>query len=577
MDEFPINKINSFREKRPIVFDKDKRKALLSLNYDSIFLKKIIETKEKQRSSIKKLFDQVEKKSHKNLANNRVLQYESVEPVNNNPTDIKNENISKEEYKNKKYLNLEKNIKEVNLYYHKKNRNKSLINKGKNNCYYYKLSNNIILNNCNSPINYQSRTYSLNKENTDPKMDYHYLSFNGRKIFATSTFKGLNDKNNSKSSLINNENSNSELYRNYFNLKEKQEQIYKRKMRKAISSEKKEILKIKSDKELKEETINIKSKISDLKKREKFKIIPIMNNENCFNKTEANDIIKNDKNNKNNDSSRDISPVVNNYNNNKSLNNFSKSFKINKNEYLYISKEKINKDILKKMKDNLISKKKDYNTYSLKTSTNNNIIKNKENNEISNNKIKKYERPKTLDKTIDSKIKHQKNPIKKAQTPDRFKNTYIFKNPKKNFVEDNLYNSLYISEDKLLNIEIHSLQNVNQIFSVKKNNMNNLQIQKIINVYLGKCKKIFLNYLKNSNKSTKYKKKNRINFLSSIKEEEEKSKTEITKSGSKIEEQEKNIYYNNQSRFQKICELKKKILMPDKKNIREEIKTNKDE
>ena len=94
---------------------------------------------------------------------------------------------------------------------------------------------------------------------------------------------------------------------------------------------------------------------------------------------------------------------------------------------------------------------------------------------------------------------------------------------------------------------------------------------------MGKCKKIFLNYLKNSNKSTKYKKKNRINFLSSIKEEEEKSKTEITKSGSKIEEQEKNIYYNNQSRFQKICELKKKILMPDKKNIREEIKTNKDE
>ena len=57
----------------------------------------------------------------------------------------------------------------------------------------------------------------------------------------------------------------------------------------------------------------------------------------------------------------------------------------------------------------------------------------------------------------------------------------------------------------------------------------------------------------------------------------EDKKKEITKSGSKIEEQDKNIYYNNQSRFQKMCELKKKILLPDKKNNIEEIKTNKEE
>ena len=584
MTEIPIHKINSFRAKNHFCFDNEKKKILLNLNYDSFFLRKVIESKEKQKNASKKLFEkknQMENKNYNTNENTRKTPFESAEKGNLYPINLykRGNNLSKD-YTYKRNYNLENRNSNYNL-------NSKTINKNNLICNYHakpiKLHNGY-----NTPLYSQNRKYSLNKDNNETKNDCQYLSFNGKKIFSTSTFNGLSNKTISNKSIINNENNNknnnnnSELFRNYYELKQKKEQIYKRKMRKAVSAEKRQILKLKNDKEIKEETIIIKYNTNNntLKNNQIVRKIPYWSKEKNNNTIEKEqkysktDIIRK---NKDYNISRDLNTNIINNNNERRLNNFSQSFRINKIENLYIGRTKINRDIFKKMKNNIIYSKNYYRKIdnTLKSPINrNNIIKNNENkNKINSTyKIIKYEKP----HTIDLSIKNHKNLKTKAKTPDKFKVQIKLNNPKKYFVEDKAYNSLFTSEDKELTIEIRSLQNINQIFSVREYNIQDLKIQKIINVYLGKSKKIYLNYLKSTNKPNKYKKNKNINYLSSIKEEEEKSKTEITKSGSKIEEQDRNLY-NQNSRFKRIGELKKNILIPDKEYIKEEFKKNKEE
>ena len=579
MTEIPIHKINSFREKNRFCFDNEKKNILLNLNYDSLFLKKVIETKEKQKNASKKLFEkknQIENKKYNTNENTLKTPYESAEKGNLYPINsYKKGNNSSKDYSCKRDSNLDKHNSNSNL-------NSKTLNKKNLICNYCKMPIKLY-SGCNTPLYSQNRKYSLNKDNTEPKKVCQYLSFNGQKIFSTSTFNGLKNKTFSHTPIINNENTNnnnnsnnSELFRNYNELKEKKEQIYKRKMRKAVSAEKRQILKLKNDQEIKEETINLKHNTNNnsLKKNEIIRKIPLWSKEKIDNKKDKEkkysktDIIKK---NKDYNISGDINDdIINNFKEGR-FNNFSKSFRINKIENLYIGRAKLNKDIFKKMKDNLIYNKNYYKKIdNTKSSINsNNIIKNKNN---STYKIIKYEKP----HSIDLPIKKQKNLKNKAKTPDRFKVQIKLNNPKKNFVEDESYNSLFISEDTKLTIEMRSLQNVNQIFSIKKNNIQDLKMQKIINVYLGKSKKIFLNYLKSTNKPTNYIKNKNINYLSSIKEEEEKSKTELTKSETKMDEQEKKIY-NKSNRLKRLGELKKKILIPERMYIKEEFKNNKEE
>ena len=578
MTEIPIHKINSFREKNHFCFDNEKKNILLNLNYDSLFLRKVIETKEKQKNASKKLFEkknQIENKNYYTNENTLKTPYESAEKENLYPINsYKRVNNSSKDYTCKRNSNLDKRNSNSNL-------NSKTLNKKNLICIYHKMPIKLY-NGYNTPLYSQNRKYSLNKDNTEPKKVCQYLSFNGQKIFSTSTFNGLKNKTFSHTPIINNENNNntnhnnSELFRNYYELKEKKEQIYKRKMRKAVSAEKRQILKLKNDQEIKEETINIKYNTynNSLKKKDLIRKIPLWSKEKFDSKKDKEkkysktDIIKK---NKDYNISGDINDdIINNYKEGR-FNNFSKSFKINKIENLYIGRAKLNKDIFKKMKNNIIYNKNYYKKIDNTKSSinNNNIFKNKNN---STYKIIKYEKP----HSIDLSIKNQKNLKIKAKTPDRFKVQIKLNNPKKYFVEDESYNSLFISEDKKLTIEIRSLQNVNQLFSIKKNNIQDLKMQKIINVYLGKSKKIFLNYLKSTNKPTNFKKNKNINYLSSIKEEEEKSKTELTKSETKMEEQDKNIY-NKSNRLKRLGELKKKILIPEKFYIKEEFKKNKED
>ena len=51
MDKFKELKINSFRKNNSFFKDEEKKKCFLSLNKNSLFLKRVIEIKERERNS----------------------------------------------------------------------------------------------------------------------------------------------------------------------------------------------------------------------------------------------------------------------------------------------------------------------------------------------------------------------------------------------------------------------------------------------------------------------------------------------------------------------------------------------
>jgi hypothetical protein len=57
MFEKPLHKINSFRENHKLNLINEYKNSLLSLNKNSIFMRKVIESKEKERKSRKKIFE----------------------------------------------------------------------------------------------------------------------------------------------------------------------------------------------------------------------------------------------------------------------------------------------------------------------------------------------------------------------------------------------------------------------------------------------------------------------------------------------------------------------------------------
>ena len=90
-------------------------------------------------------------------------------------------------------------------------------------------------------------------------------------------------------------------------------------------------------------------------------------------------------------------------------------------------------------------------------------------------------------------------------------------------------------------IKLHSIQNINQLFTEKRKKKQKLKIERNINIFLNNNIKSYFNYITNC-KVKKPQKIKRKKLLSSIKEVEEKSRTDLTKSESQIEEQEKIIY-----------------------------------
>ena len=93
--------------------DDENKKALLSINKSSLFLKKIIESKERERFTSKKIFEKNNKKSNiraqKISDDNKKRMYQS--PLNNQQTT----NNLKNEILNKRYeLYLDNYLKKIN-------------------------------------------------------------------------------------------------------------------------------------------------------------------------------------------------------------------------------------------------------------------------------------------------------------------------------------------------------------------------------------------------------------------------------------------------------------------------------
>ena len=113
---------------------------------------------------------------------------------------------------------------------------------------------------------------------------------------------------------------------------------------------------------------------------------------------------------------------------------------------------------------------------------------------------------------------------------------------KKKFVEDELKESMIVTNDKRLTIKIHCIHNLNQLFLLRRKKRN-FKIQKVMNILLSSEKKFYLNYLWNNQLSNKIRAFKNYNSLSSIKEEE-KSKAELTNSELQIDTQEKQSNFN---------------------------------
>ena len=539
MYEFPpINKFNSFREKNIFCKDDEKKKALLSINKNSLFLKKVIESKNRERYSSKRILDNKIEKSNKRAQknsydnNNRIYQSPintqkfintSKNEINNNRCELYLDNY----LKNNK-LNNNSNI-DLTSFVNRKSANSSRISK---------LSINKLTRGFLSPNNYINKSCTFN---FDSENDSNCLIFKGKKMFSSSTFKNLSSSIIPNSPKNINENS-SELYRNYSQLKLKQEEIYKRKIKKSISAKKRKIFEIEKDKEIKEQTIDFNHKKE--KKYNLIKKIPIGKKIKYF-------ILRNNNENKENISDNIIlkdliSPKSNNH---------RRILKTSIDNILY--KEKniiIDNKIIQKNNMNFLSNNHNYindiknslKRYLSNTNENKNIIKKLVKNNNPNYIKKHYEKLKIINL-------NKKNKLAKSLTPDRLKLPKNINNKKK-YIEDQLNDYQIISKDNKLIIRMHSLQNINQFFLMKRKNKQKLKVQKQMNIYLTNNIDLYLNYLVNNDKKCKIKKNK--NILSAIKEEEEKSKAEIAINESQLEDK-------NNNKKKTINDLKKIILMPN--------------
>jgi hypothetical protein len=318
------------------------------------------------------------------------------------------------------------------------------------------------------------------------------------------------------------------LFRNYSKLKLKKEEIYNRKIKKDSSAERKELWTIEKEKELKDQNLAIlsKEKKNRAQYAKKVKKIPLGNkrifeSQNCIKKGNQISLRKKDINSftltqDDEDTLKSLSKNTIESTNKSKTKNKSLSFSSNN-----TSNNNTNSCAIEKMINAIsINNKYKYNLYSQnfndKILVNQNI--NYERKELSNSKdLNIYKIHKLIDmpKFIESK---------------------------KKFVEDELKESMIVTNDKRLTIKIHCIHNLNQLFLLRRKKRN-FKIQKVMNILLSSEKKFYLNYLWNNQLSNKIRAFKNYNSLSSIKEEE-KSKAELTNSELQIDTQEKQSNFN---------------------------------
>ena len=574
----PLIKINSFRESSQFIMDNERKKAFLSLNKDSIFLKRVIASKEKEKkNSISRIAntEKIPKIIPNQRHKNSIKIFKTFENRNKSPIYFpKKANISSDKIYNKRYENnnnIDNCIKNTNININEFKLNPTIQTykaKAKINTFYHKRPTNILKEYSFSPrvLQYKFSTYDNNKNNKFEN-ERNVLNYKGKKIFSNSSFRDLSNNSISGSSKNLCDHS-SELFRNYSQLKQKKEEIFRRKMKKNNSAQNKEMFKIQEDKDIKKETINfivnnnnnkINSNNNDGKKIRK---IPI-------DRKRANYYMLRNKNKEISKESYSKDSIQNN--NNIELNYLLKdiSKKVNINNYLCYMKERMSYNF-KRNKNNILKKENnitfnneniDYSNIikdNSKNINNKNIVNNTEKENSSNIISDNFVKYKTLDFNLKNGEKREildnNNDINKCNIL------------KKKFVEDNLNNSIYCSKDKKLMIKLHSIQNINQLFTERRKKKQKLKIERNINIFLNNNTKSYFNYITKC-KVKKPQKIKRKKLLSSIKEVEEKSRTDLTKSESQIEEQEKIIYKIN--KIKNINDLNK-IFISDKDNIQKE-------
>ena len=522
MFEKPLHKINSFRENHKLNLINEYKNSLLSLNKNSIFMRKVIESKEKERKSRKKTF---EINTAKDICNYENVNAEDRFTYNNVSkfTYLQNNNIKTESSISKERENTKMTENVLNEYIKNSSiissRNKKFKNQIKEKSSFpINDSYKTII----SSINFKNDSFS-NRNKSGCETDRYVLNYNGKKIFATFSFNESNNK-----TICPRRNNDTELFRNYSKLKLKKEEIYNRKIKKDSSAERKELWTIEKEKELKDQNLAIlsKEKKNRAQYAKKVKKIPLGNkrifeSQNCIKKGNQISLRKKDINSftltqDDEDTLKSLSKNTIESTNKSKTKNKSLSFSSNN-----TSNNNTNSCAIEKMINAIsINNKYKYNLYSQnfndKILVNQNI--NYERKELSNSKdLNIYKIHKLIDmpKFIESK---------------------------KKFVEDELKESMIVTNDKRLTIKIHCIHNLNQLFLLRRKKRS-FKIQKVMNILLSSEKKFYLNYLWNNQLSNKIRAFKNYNSLSSIKEEE-KSKAELTNSELQIDTQEKQSNFN---------------------------------
>ena len=441
-----------------------------------------------------------------------------------------------------------------------------------------------------SPEVNNPRTPTFNNINSfDNEREPHFLSFNGRKFF-TNSFCGINSDTQSISPErnLNKNNANkigTELFRNYDELNKKQFEIYKRKIKKNPITTREEFYEKQKEKQIKRKNLNIQFQkhMNDVSNDEnKMRIIPITKKtlNNINNIKRINNRFRSKKKNYNS-------------NNNINHNHKSLSFIINDNNNSSMNKTVYNNVTNNYNKNNNISFSKESNTNN-NSPICDNILYSKKEFKSNNIYISKYSSPRKIDEdyfmensdTIRQRHDQIESPNNdynnKTHSLDRHNNPYNFIVPKKKFVEDYTFKKEFTSpvflssNDYKVCIKMHILHGINELFYGKVKTKEKLKMQRVISICFVKEKEIEnednnenneyekekenknvmvgANFMKNRNPKNKFD----LKSLSSIKEEEEKSKsklehdTTLLKNEIKKEIKEENGEENNKKKDEKI-------------------------
>ena len=464
MSNFDLHEFNILSKRHNYFLTNNRINGFPLLKNNSIFLQKILAHRI-SNSSERKINFLNDENELGNFTNNKTRIYQSPILPQNRINTIQSFNIE--------------SIKPINS--RKINQNMNAISPERTN------NDKILMNRIVTPTYIKVPINTINRVSKSPNIygtiniknklgdDVTVLNIGGKKIFATNSFNGLTNCTQSQNTSIKNENS--ELFRNYNELKKKKEEIFKRKMKRDSSIYRKELLKRQKDKEIKEQKINI----NFLGNNNKLRIIPLKKK-----------IILNSE-----------SPT---------------SFKTNNNKKNIKGNEQSNKE---KENQNIIVLQKSKNLYNKKKFKTNNIFISKS---IKNNK-KNITNNNNSNNQINQRIKENLEyfRIKKEQSKPTLNSPEKIKHKK--FVEDynpNISQIIY-SNDRKISIKMNVLNDKNVTFSNRKEKFI-LEIHKVISINYKCGKKNCLS--NNIVKNKKIKRQKNMDILCSIKEEEEKSKLE---------------------------------------------------